>query len=145
MTRYAVVDSAELKVRLQNVTARMTQTVLANIQNKRQQLRLLSEKKIMRSPYEYLSERRMLLAMLQQRLEGSQTGLIQKKKQQFASLAASLDAMSPLKVLGRGYAMAVKEGEVVQSTSALQRGDKLKLQLRDGVANCCVESVEAKE
>ena len=141
----AVVDGAELKVRLQNVTARMTQTVLSNIQNKRQQLRSLSEKKIMRSPYEYLSERRMLLAMLQQRLEGSQVGLIQKKKQNFASLAASLDAMSPLKVLGRGYAMALKGEDVVQSASALQIGDKLKLQLRDGVASCCVESVEIKE
>lgn len=141
----AVVDGAELKVRLQNVTARMTQTVLSNIQNKRQQLRSLSEKKIMRSPYEYLSERRMLLAMLQQRLEGSQAGLIQKKKQNFASLAASLDAMSPLKVLGRGYAMALKGEDVVQSASALQIGDKLKLQLRDGVASCCVESVEIKE
>lgn len=141
----AVVDGAELKVRLQNVTARMTQTVLSNIQNKRQQLRSLSEKKIMRSPYEYLSERRMLLAMLQQRLEGSQASLIQKKKQSFASLAASLDAMSPLKVLGRGYAMALKGEDVVQSASALQIGDKLKLQLRDGVASCCVESVEIKE
>ena len=141
----AVVDGAELKVRLQNVTARMTQTVLSNIQNKRQQLRSLSEKKIMRSPYEYLSERRMLLAMLQQRLEGSQAGLIQKKKQNFASLAASLDAMSPLKVLGRGYAMALKGEDVVQSASALQIGDKLKLQLCDGVASCCVESVEIKE
>ena len=141
----AVVDGAELKVRLQNVTARMTQTVLSNIQNKRQHLRSLSEKKIMRSPYEYLSERRMLLAMLQQRLEGSQAGLIQKKKQSFASLAASLDAMSPLKVLGRGYAMALKGEDIVQSASALQIGDKLKLQLRDGVASCCVESVEIKE
>ncbi len=141
----AVVDSAELQVRLHNVTARMTQTVLANIQSKRQQLRLLAEKKIMRSPYEYLSERRMLVAMLQQRLEGSQTRMIQKKKQQYAALAASLDAMSPLKVLGRGYAMAVKDGAVVQSVSALQQGDRMQLQLRDGIANCCVESVEAKE
>ena len=141
----AVVDGAELQVRLHNVTARMTQTVLANIQSKRQQLRLLAEKKIMRSPYEYLSERRMLLSMMQQRLEGGQTSVIQKKKQQYAALAAYLDAMSPLKVLGRGYAMAVKDGNVVQSVSALHRGDSLKLQLRDGVANCCVESVETKE
>ena len=141
----AVVDSAELKVRLHNVTARMTQTILANIQHKRQQLRVLAEKKIMQSPYEYLSERRMLLAMLQQRLEGSQTSLVQKKKQQYAALAASLDAMSPLKVLGRGYAMAAKNGAVVQSALDLQHGDSIDLQLKDGVAKCCVESVQAKE
>ena len=141
----AVVDSAELKVRLHNVTARMTQTILANIQHKRQQLRVLAEKKIMQSPYEYLSERRMLLAMLQQRLEGSQTSLVQKKKQQYAALAASLDAMSPLKVLGRGYAMAAKNGAVVQSALNLQHGDSIDLQLKDGVAKCCVESVQAKE
>lgn len=140
----AVVDSAELQVRLHNVTARMTQTVLSNIQSKRQQLRSLAEKKIMRSPYEYLSERRMLLAMLQQRLEGGQTALLQHKKQRFTALVASLDAMSPLKVLGRGYAMAMKDGTVVQSATALQNGDVLNLQLRDGVANCRVESVETK-
>ena len=141
----AVVDAGELKVRLHNVTARMTQTVFANIQSKRQQLQSLAEKKIMRSPYEYLSDKRMLLAMLQQRLEGGQATVVQKKKQQFAALAASLDAMSPLKVLGRGYSMATKEGNVVQSISALQHGDYISLQLRDGVANCCVDTVEAKE
>ena len=83
--------------------------------------------------------------MLQQRLEGGQTALLQKKKQQFTALVASLDAMSPLKVLGRGYAMAMKDGTVVQSATALQNGDILSLQLRDGVANCRVESVETKE
>ena len=141
----AVVDSAELKMRLNNVTARMTQMLLSNIQHKRQQLRVLAEKKIMQSPYEYLSERRMLLAMLQQRLEGSHTSLVQKKKQQFAALAAALDAMSPLKVLGRGYTMAAKDGVVVQSAFDLQHGDLIDLQLKDGVAKCCVESVQAKE
>lgn len=141
----AVVNSAELQVRLHNVTARMTQSVLADIQHKRQHLRLLAEKKIMQSPYEYLSERRMLLAMLQHRLEGSQRGLLQKKKQQYASVAAAMDAMSPLKVLGRGYAIAMKNGAVVQSAAALQCGDAMSLQLRDGVANCRVESIEIKE
>jgi exodeoxyribonuclease VII large subunit len=139
----AVVDGAELKVRLQNVTARMTQTVLSNIQNKRQQLRSLSEKKIMRSPYEYLSERRMLLAMLQQRLEGSQAGLIQKKKQNFASLAASLDAMSPLRVLSRGYSMATNEkGELVKSVSQVQAGDLLTVTLGDGRVKTLVQEAE---
>lgn len=141
----AVVNSAELQVRLHNVTARMTQSVLADIQHKRQHLRLLAEKKIMQSPYEYLSERRMLLTMLQHRLEGSQRGLLQKKKQQYASVAAAMDAMSPLKVLGRGYAIAMKNGAVVQSAAALQCGDATSLQLRDGVANCRVESIEIKE
>ena len=119
--------------------------LLSNIQHKRQQLRVLAEKKIMQSPYEYLSERRMLLAMLQQRLEGSHTSLVQKKKQQIAALAAALDAMSPLKVLGRGYTMAAKDGVVVQSAFDLQHGDLIDLQLKDGVAKCCVESVQAKE
>lgn len=141
----AVCDSAELKLRLNGVSARMTQSLLSQIQAKRQRLTALSEKKIMRSPYEYLAERRMLLSMLQQRLEGGEGNILQQKKQEFSTLAASMDAMSPLKVLGRGYSMATRAGSVVQKADSLRSGDRLVLQFCDGTADCAVESVNVKE
>ena len=44
-----------------------------------------------------------------------------------------LDALSPLKVLDRGYAMATqKEGKALRSVNDVKVGDEVKLRLSDG-------------
>ena len=54
-------------------------------------------------------------------------------------MAASLDALSPLKVLGRGYAIARRaDGKAVVSTGDVAPGDKLNLTLSDGSVDCRV-------
>ena len=54
-------------------------------------------------------------------------------------LAAALDAMSPLRVLARGYAVARREdGRVVSSVSEAQTGDRLELTVSDGKLDCQV-------
>ena len=53
--------------------------------------------------------------------------------------------MSPLKVLGRGYAIASKEnGELIKSVSDANSGDKLSLSVSDGIIKCTVDESEAK-
>ena len=59
-------------------------------------------------------------------------------------LAAGLDAMSPLKVLGRGYAIARKGENVVSSAAQAERGDRLDVLVSDGVLNCIVEEKEER-
>ncbi len=54
----------------------------------------------------------------------------------FNTLAAKLDALSPLAVMARGYSIASREGEVLTRASALSSGDRIALQFGDGVANC---------
>jgi exodeoxyribonuclease VII large subunit len=57
--------------------------------------------------------------------------------------AAALDAMSPLRVLERGYAIAHDaQGHVVREASATAIGDALRLRLWKGVVNCRVEGTE---
>ena len=63
------------------------------------------------------------------------------KKEQVGIMAASLDAMSPLKVLGRGYAVMQKEGRVVKSIKALTQNDDVEVILSDGKAECVVRRV----
>jgi exodeoxyribonuclease VII large subunit len=43
-----------------------------------------------------------------------------------------LDALSPLRVLQRGYSLALHEGEVLKSTTQVKTGDELDLRLSDG-------------
>ena len=77
---------------------------------------------------------------LQQRLGDLSTAQISRKRERFASLAASLDAMSPLKVLGRGYAVARGEnGEILRSAGDVELGDHIQVKLGRGILGCTVD------
>lgn len=65
------------------------------------------------------------------------------RRQTFAQCAAALDAMSPLKVLGRGYAVASDAaGTVLRSAGQVQPGDAIRVQLQDGALRCTVNDRE---
>ena len=64
-------------------------------------------------------------------------------RQRFVSLAAALDAMSPLRVLTRGYAIAAdSDGNCIKSIDDISAGDRISLALSDGSAECLVEKTE---
>ena len=52
--------------------------------------------------------------------------------------------MSPLKVLGRGYAITRKGEDVVSSITQVRQGDRVDLLVSDGVLNCAVEGKEER-
>src|SRR6266436_3130088 len=68
---------------------------------------------------------------------------LETAKQQLARADAALDAMSPLRVLERGYAIAHDaQGHVLREASATTAGDALRLRLWKGAVNCRVEGTE---
>ena len=70
-------------------------------------------------------ESRMLATLMQK--------AIAEKKQRFSRLTAALDAMSPLKVLARGYSVVkAADGSVVQSAKQLQMGQTVEITLHKG-------------
>jgi len=70
-------------------------------------------------------------------------GRLNAAKQKFGMAAASLDAMSPLKVLERGYAIAQDErGSVVRDSSNVAAGDELRVRLWKGALDCRVEKTQ---
>ena len=83
------------------------------------------------------------LQHFQQRLISTQSRVLDHHGRRFISLTAKLDAMSPLKVLSRGYAMTQKcDGEVVRSVKQLAPGDVIKIVMSDGVADAIVDNIE---
>ena len=67
----------------------------------------------------------------------------QEEQRRFAALAAKLDALSPLKVLGRGYAMArTEDGAVLRTAAQVQSGDTIHLRLAQGGLRCTVTEKE---
>ena len=80
-------------------------------------------------------ESRMLATLMQR--------AVAQKKQRFAHLAAALDAMSPLKVLSRGYSMTFDaQGHVVRSVRTLSCGDRITVRLADGRASAEVQEIQ---
>lgn len=139
----AVCDSAELKANLLSCYTRLIHSQKSNIEKRRQRLLLLSGKKVLSSPQQYTIDRRMYLSLLEQRLENGTKSLLNIKKQKFVRAAATLDALSPLKVIGRGYSLVTDNGKVVKSVSAVSKGSNLNITVSDGVIDCTV--IDLKE
>ena len=71
--------------------------------------------------------------------KSSQNRNLSAQKQRYIQNVAKLDAMSPLKVLTRGYAMAENEtGALVRSIRQVETGDKLNIRFGDGVLHTTV-------
>ena len=89
--------------------------------------------------------RRKTLELLKNRMLAAQNQSISRKKQHYIAMTAKLDAMSPLKVLTRGYAMAQDEtGQVVRSVKQTSAGAKLTISVSDGAISATVIDVKEK-
>jgi exodeoxyribonuclease VII large subunit len=69
---------------------------------------------------------------------------LENKRRHIAVASAALDALSPLAVLGRGYALATRAetGEIVRSYKTITPGERLNLRLAEGAVRCHIEEVE---
>ena len=135
-------DVSELRQALLSARARLDQAVDRGLSQRRSALTELASRRVMRSPTGFIDQRRLELDAVRMRLDAAATRQLNRQRQEFSRLAAKLDALSPLKVLGRGYSIALDaEGRAVREAGALKPGDKLDLRLSKGGARCLVESV----
>ena len=138
----AVPDQVELLRWLRGAGERMEQSETARLESLRRKLDTLASKRVMTDQLAYVQDKRMELVHVQQRLGDLSAGLLARKRQNFAALAASLDAMSPLKVLGRGYAMTQNEaGQILKSYRDTAPGDRVTVTLGEGGLTARVEEV----
>ena len=136
----AVPDRTELLRWIQDAEARMRQCQENQLESLREKLEMLSGKRVMTDPSAYMQDKRMELLHLQQRLGDLSDSTVSRKRSQFAALAAALDAMSPLKVLGRGYAVAEKEdGTILKSSRDVLPGEHVYVKLGEGGFACTVD------
>ena len=124
--------------------ARLEQAEQGRLARLRQRLDTLANSRVMARPEACLQQRELYLEMLRQRLEHGGKAVLSRQQQRFSRTAAKLDALSPLKVLGRGYAMVSREGAVVRSAAQLKSGDAIAVSLADGTAQCTVETVQRR-
>ena len=139
----AVPDQDALRQALDSMTAAMTQHLTRQLKHARRQLTMLAQSPSLTSPEQYIIQRKKTLELLRGRVFTAQTKIIHTHRQRYIAATAKLDAMSPLKVLTRGYAMAQNEtGEVVRSVGQVNTGDRIYISVNDGVLTTTVTDIK---
>ena len=162
----AVPDRADELRRLKQLESRMAVAVQSRLASGRKDLTRLENSRVLRSMKAPIEDRRMLLDAFGRRMAAAMTGkvaagsvrldrfrrdmtasmkgCIRDSRAALAAGAAGLEAMSPLKVLGRGYAIARQESGIVISVGQIDQQQPLDVTVSDGVIHCEIKGKEAK-
>ncbi len=136
----AVPDQDALRQNLDALQEAMARAMSRKIKLAGERLRLISQRPVLRSPLAAFEQRRKALEWLENRLVSGQNHQLSRHRQRFVALVSKLDAMSPLKVLSRGYAVAtLDDGTVLHSPNQVQPGDRLTLRLHQGQIQAIAE------
>lgn len=142
----AVPDRRVLDRELVSLVTRLRRGLRKSWQEEARRLARLQGSRVFVRPLDFLLQRRQRLDELGRRLErGMKSRLLEIGSQQ-AQLAARLDALSPLAILGRGYSICrtVPGGRIVRSSSQVRSDDQVEIVLNDGALACRVEGIEAR-
>ena len=139
----AVPDREALAQNLDAFSAAMTGALNRQLRLASQRLEGLAASPALRSPTGYLDRREKDLGLLKEKLLAAQNRELSKAQQKYVANVAKLDAMSPLKVLSRGYAMAQKDtGELIRSVKQTTTGESIVVSLADGKLNASILSIK---
>ena len=142
----AVPDINDARDALMAADARLRQAMNSDLKSLRRKIFDLSSKRVMQSPKYYIDDKRLLLDHSQDMLFSAMQRNVYASRERFARLAAALDAMSPLKVLGRGYAIARSgDGTVIKKASDVAPGDHIMVRLQKDEIKCVVTDGELGE
>lgn len=140
----AVPDASELRELLENFDIRRTQAVRKKLSRLSTRLEDLKGRRVLQNPISYVDSKRAELDYVRDRLIAAADRINAANRHKFVALAASVDAMSPLKVMSRGYAIAADhKGKLIRSINDVKPNEKLRILVRDGVIKCAVEESEA--
>ncbi|MBQ3251857.1 MAG: exodeoxyribonuclease VII large subunit [Oscillospiraceae bacterium] len=139
----AVPDREALQQSLDGAYNSLLTVVNRQLTAARRHLDLLASSATLQNPLQYVQLRRQETDLLRGRMIAAQERLLAGKSQKFISLTSKLDALSPLKVLTRGYSMARDAaGHVIRSTKQVNRGDSIRLTVTDGDIYASVDQLK---
>ncbi len=129
----------EVRAALRAWDDRAANAMERRIKSLRDRLNASASNRILKDPMNYVDDRRLALDSLTLRLMSAGGAAVSRRREQFAAAAAKLDALSPLKVLGRGYSIALRtDGAIIKSAGDVETGDVIKIRMKDDEIACKV-------
>ena len=139
----AVPDKNELYITLRNFDIRLVRAMDDRLKKQRLRLKELAGRKSLSGPTYRINEQRLLLDYLEKSLASSVEKRLADKRHRYTALKSTVEAISPLAVLGRGYSIASVDGKAIRSAREVIPGDHIRIRLLEGHLVCLVE--ETKE
>lgn len=135
----AVQDQEAIRQGLDNAYSRMHTVLNRQLTASRRHLSMLASNASLQNPLQYILQRRQVSEHLRSRLIAGFERCVAVKKHRYISVTSKLDAMSPLKVLTRGYCMTQDaNGDLLTSTKQANIGDDIRVVLSDGILTATV-------
>ena len=135
----AVPDQEALRQTLDAMSTAMAVSLNRQLKSAQQHLNVLAQSPALKSPTGYIEQREKGLELLKNRMVSAQSSILNRNHARYIAAVSKLDAMSPMKVLTRGYAMVQTErGEVLRSVRQTQTGDSITISLSDGALTASV-------
>jgi len=139
----AVPDRDVLQQNIDSLSVTMINILQNRLQAYSRQLRILSGSPALQSPEAYLLQRHKQLTLFCNRIVAAEKQSLSRSRERYFALAAKLDALSPLKVIARGYSVVrTAQGNLVPSLKQMLPGDDVHILFRDGTATAQITSIK---
>ena len=142
----AVPDQDALRQTLDEMQNAIAVAMQQRIDRAGERLEQIANRPVLKSPLASFEGKKQNLELLRNRLVAAQSGRISAQRQRFVAQVGKLDAMSPMKVLTRGYAMVAKEdGTIVRSVRDVKPREPIAVRVSDGTIVATVIGGKANE
>ncbi len=132
----AVPDVREDKAFLSTVIYQNEACVLEKIETEKARLDIITERLKFRSPAAIIDEKLNTVDLLYTKALSCFERKITLETARLSQIAVGLDALSPLKVMSRGYSLALKDNQIIASVNNVKTGDILTVKFFDGEKEC---------
>lgn len=132
----AVPDIREDIAFVQTVVYECEANLLQRVNDEKERLEMIKERLRYRSPSMLIDQKIQTVDTLMTSALLSVQRKLDSETARLSSTAARLDALSPLKVMARGYSIVTKDKKVVASSKALKKGDRITVGFSDGERKC---------
>ena len=142
----AVPDTMELKRKIGNIITRESGVLRTILARYRERLTTFENARALTTPKALIDDKKMLVAMLSERLERNEEYLLTNKRAQLKNAASTLSVLNPLSILARGYsAVYASDGTLLKSIKQLQAGEISNVHVGDGIVHAEVIEVESSD
>ena len=137
----AVPDIAEVSLKINSLVSSLKSSLISKYQLNKLKLDSLVNSNCFKNPINtIIGTKSETTDILTDRLLTKYSNILSKNETRLVGCVSKLDALSPLKVLSRGFSVAEHNGKILKSVSLVEAGDSITLKLTDGKLNCMVNS-----
>ena len=134
----------ELHERLRGYRERMQVSIQGLLASKRDQWNHIKDSYAFRQPLSYLRQTAQRVDELLRQVQNYLRGAVLQKKQAFQSLVGKLEALSPLRVLERGYSLTFDaSGKLLRESKQVKVSETIRTRLSSGIIESNVTKVGA--